>query len=279
ACSGKVKVRCRAWAFLLWRPSSPVRDAPDFACAVVHYQQRTILRDGQTDRAAPDTRIARPQHPAGQKVFIAADRLAVLEADADDAVAHALTPVPGAVQRDEGIVAILFWKLLAGVEDHTQRRDMRLQQDIRHDHPRFQLRLCRHSRVVMRADIVVGPAVESALLYRGHVVRHKVIAKAVALVAGRPELARDRVKRFADSVADAAGEDTFAGAVRVELQDGGAARFLLGDVVFRTDRQIHLRACRVEDQVARPVLPVAAPRNIRHDDLRPAARLRLPDLI
>src|ERR1700722_5232398 len=81
-------------------------------------------------------------------------------------------------------------------------------------------------RVLMRADIPPGPAVESAFLHVGDVVGDQVVAESVALVDRTPELAglgidRDSSARIADSVG-----------VDLQLTIGGIASEDVGAIFF-----------------------------------------------
>jgi hypothetical protein len=56
-------------------------------------------------------------------------------------------------------------------------------------------------------EVEPGPAVEAVFLHVGHVVGDQVVAQAVALIGGAPQLAGDGVDGFAHAVAQAAGVD------------------------------------------------------------------------
>ena len=109
------------------------------------------------------------------------------------------------------------------------------------------------------AEVVPGPAVEAPFLDVRDVVGHEVVAERVALVDRRPELARLRVGRQADGVADARGEDPLVLAVGVEREDVGPAllRVVVADVRPRADRDEERLAVGREFQVARPVAAAA----------------------
>ena len=67
-------------------------------------------------------------------------------------------------------------ELLALIKSKLQRRVVRLQQHIRHNDFVFQLRmLARMPRILMRADVPPGPAIESPFLYVGDVVGDEVV--------------------------------------------------------------------------------------------------------
>ena len=82
-------------------------------------------------------------------------------------------------------------------------------------------------RVEVAAQIVPRPAEELALPHAGDVVGHEVVAEPVALVHGRPQLARARLDREADRVADAVRDDLPAGAVGGEGEHVGASGVVL----------------------------------------------------
>lgn len=135
--------------------------------------------------------------------------------------------------------------------------------------------------VLVRPDIVPRPAVEASLLDVGNVVRNQVVAEPVPLVDGGPELAGIRVDVDADGVADAPGIQSLAAAVRVELEDVGAALFcrVVGDVGVRADGDEHPLAVFREHDISGPVAasPEApAAGDIGDDHLRAAGCLRIP---
>jgi hypothetical protein len=99
--------------------------------------------------------------------------------------------------------------------------------------------------VDMLAVIAVRPAVEAALLYRGHVVRYEVAADLVALVDDDPELAAFRIPGQAVRIAQPGGEETRLFRGEIDLQHGGAIllflQAVLAGVGIGTDRRIELR--------------------------------------
>src|SRR5471030_1884130 len=68
------------------------------------------------------------------------------------------------------------------------------------------------------AVIAIRPAVETAVLYRGHVVRHEIVAEFVAFVDGDPERAALRLPRRSVRIANPRGEyaPRAAGAVHLK---------------------------------------------------------------
>src|SRR5258708_31889358 len=84
---------------------------------------------------------------------------------------------------------------------------MRAQRVIRRNSFRHQIGpLWRNAVVDMLAEIAVGPAIEAAVLYRGHVIRHQIIAKLVALVDGDPQCPALRLPTRPVRIAKAGGE-------------------------------------------------------------------------
>jgi hypothetical protein len=75
---------------------------------------------------------------------------------------------------------------------------VRLEQQIRHDRRlHFARRKICEARLWMLADIGVGPAVETALLHAGQIVRGQAIAEAVALLHRGVKVAGLRLEREA----------------------------------------------------------------------------------
>ena len=96
----------------------------------------------------------------------------------------------------------------------------------------------------------------------GDVVGHEIVAEAVALVGGAPELAGDGIDGLADAVANAPGVDLHELALGRELQHVGAVKFLgvrvgVVDVGVRADRGEELGAVFREGEVAGPVAAAA----------------------
>src|SRR4051812_29465596 len=116
--------------------SRVVGDAQDRPAAVVRDVHGAVRTDGDADGTRPgvgaaDRRAAgsvgRPvvaarlsREEAGDEVLDGAWRAAG-HRDADDLVALRLGAVPGAVQRDEQIAAVLGRELLAGIESQAER--------------------------------------------------------------------------------------------------------------------------------------------------------------
>src|SRR5882762_9630308 len=90
----------------------------------------------------------------------------------------------------EGVTGVGGRELLAGVEGHLERGEVGLEEDVRDDDLVLQFRmLAGVTRILMAADVVPGPAIKTILLDAGDVVGDEVVAEAVALVGGAPELA------------------------------------------------------------------------------------------
>ena len=175
---------------------------------------------GDADRAAPDGFVVEDE--ACQEVLVAAYRLAVFEMDADDFVAGALGAVPGAVEGDEGVAAVV-WRERCGaglglwVERHLEWGGVGLNEDVGGGDLGGQVgAFVAVALVFVAADIVPGPTVEGAGTDPCYVVGRQVVAHFVALVGGAPDVAVDRLDGHADAVADAGREDGPVTAVRVE---------------------------------------------------------------
>src|ERR1700744_240975 len=110
----------------------------------------------------------------------------------------------------------------------------------------------------MLAVIAIGPAIEGAVLDRGHVVRHEVAADLVALIDRGPERAARRLPAESVRVAQARGEDPVRAGRDLDLPDRGAAfrglHAVLADIAVRTDRDIELGAVGAGRDVLGPVM-------------------------
>ena len=121
---------------------------------------------------------------------------------------------------------VFLRELVAVVERHVDRRHVRLQEHVGDDRLLLQLgALALVARVLVRAEVVPGPAVETALLDMRDVVGHEVVAQGVALVHRRPELAGLRMGGQPDGVADAVGEDCARSCRRGRTPGSLARRF------------------------------------------------------
>ena len=84
-------------------------------------------------------------------------------------------------------------------------------------------------------------------LHRRRVVGHQIVTEVVALVHRGPDDVGARLQRQSNWIANAGGVDAIAAAVRVELENRGAAAVLTGVVVrLRSDRDIHLASARLK---------------------------------
>src|SRR5579862_2332450 len=199
-------------------------DTPNRAARVLGDEQGAILVHRDADRAAPDFGIA--DDKSGGEVVVLAGRHAVLYYDADDFVAGSLGSVPRPVFGGENIAAVLLWKLRPVIECQTERGRMGLQQHVGNGDFIFEIRpLAAVSRILIGADVVPGPAVESAFAHARDVVGRHVIAEPVALIGRAPDGVRRRRDGHADAVADAARKDALVLAVGIERQHIGAAGF------------------------------------------------------
>src|SRR5450631_4234469 len=96
----------------------------------------------------------------------------------------------------------------------------------------------------------------------GHVVWHKIVAQAVALIGGAPKLARDRIDGLANAIANSPCVDFLKLAFGCELQNVGAMKFFgmrvaVVHVGVGADRRKELAAVFRKDNVARPVSATA----------------------
>src|SRR5580704_8775586 len=198
-----------------------VGNPPYGTAGVFRNQERPVPVDRDADRAAPDLRIV--DREAGGEILVFAGRRAVLHRYTDDLVAGAFGAIPRAVLGGENIAAVRGRELRGVIERHAQRRRMSLDQHVRDGDLVLQIRpLAGMTRVLVRADIIPGPAVIGAVAHAGDVIGRHIVAEAVALVGRAPQRAARGCDRHADAVADAGGEDAAVLAVRIEGQDIGA---------------------------------------------------------
>src|SRR6185295_18870593 len=100
-----------------------------------------------------------------EEVLKFARRLAVLHRYADDFVSDTPSSVPGAVLRGKCVVRVLLRELVAVIERQSKRGHVRLQEDIGDNHLLLQFgTLSLMSRVLIRAEVIPGPAVKTTLL-------------------------------------------------------------------------------------------------------------------
>src|SRR5579859_77860 len=120
-----VAARCRPLPPLF---SAPIGHPPDFAALVVTHEQRAVRQNQETDGPAPPISVR--TLPPHDEIFHAgrvASAAIHLHAHHLGAGRHAA--IPRAVQRHEGVTAILLRKLPAGIEREPERRRMRLYRD------------------------------------------------------------------------------------------------------------------------------------------------------
>src|SRR5260370_41385569 len=109
---------------------------------------------------------------------------------------------------------------------------MRAERVVRRNSFRHQIGpLWRNAVVDMLAEIAVGPAIETAVLYRGHVIRHQIIAELVALVDGDPQRAALRLPTRPVRIAKAGGEHAPLAGRTIDFEHRGAIGLGL-DAVF-----------------------------------------------
>src|SRR5579864_406944 len=264
-----------------------VAHAPDRSRTVIADEQRSIFADGDTHRPSPD--LAFLGNEAGEKVFVVACGMAVFQRHADDFIAGALVAVPGTMFGGEDVAAVLFGKHLAVIKSHLQRGIVGLQDHVRSDDFVFQLRvLAGVARIVEAAHVIPRPAVEAAFLDVGNVVGNQVVAQAIALVGGAPNLAGLGMHLQPHAVADAVGIDAHAAAIRIEFQDIRAVKFLgivvrILDVGVRSHRDVHLLAIAREGDVPSPVSLAAelsgSAGQIGNDHLLGSGRFQIANMI
>src|SRR5262245_56943530 len=98
---------------------------PDAVIAVFTDQQAAVRQLHDSDRAPPNLAGIRTQHPTGEDFAHGAGRFSILEGDEDDGLPDALRTIPGSVEGEESSALVFRGKLLAGVEQEIQHRDMR----------------------------------------------------------------------------------------------------------------------------------------------------------
>src|SRR5213593_3922340 len=176
---------------------------PDFSAHVVAHKQRPVRQHEETYGPSP-TRTVRTL-PADDEIIHAHRAMpTAVHLDAHDLGSCRHGPIPRAVQCDERIAAILAGELRARVERESERRRVRLHGDGR----RLDLRAVSRSvlGIGLAREIAIGPAVIAAVLDDVDMLRRKVVAEVVAVVVAAPQLARCRIERHANGVAEALRE-------------------------------------------------------------------------
>src|SRR5579884_3293645 len=112
--------------------------------------------------------------------------------------------------------------------------------------------------ILVRAHVIPRPAVESTLLHRADVVGHEIVAQFIPLIYRAPQLPRCRIYSDAHRITDAVRIHFDELAVRGELENIGAMKFVrvrvwVVHVRSRTDRDEKLRAIERKGEIARPV--------------------------
>src|SRR6266566_4929433 len=190
-----------------YRRLPPISDPPDFPTHVVTHQQGSIRQHQETNRAAP-ARAVRSLPPHDEVFHPHGAPAATVDLDPHDFGARRDAAVPRTVQRDERIATVFARKLRACVERQAERRGMRLDGNGR----RLDMRAIRRSvfRIGFTGEITLGPSVVSTVFDDVDVLGREVIAQIVAIVVATPQLARRRIERHADGVAQTPGEDPTA---------------------------------------------------------------------
>src|SRR6185437_4084114 len=111
--------------------------------------------------------------------------------------------IPGSMFSGKNVAAILSRELLALVESHLQRRDVRLDQHVGNNDFIFQFGMLAFvTRILMSANVIPGPAIEASVLDVSDVIRRQIVADLIPLVYRAPELSRFRIDRLPHAVAN-----------------------------------------------------------------------------
>src|SRR6476469_7088659 len=146
----------------------------------------------------------------------------------------------------KSVAGIFGRKGVAGIECETQRRRVRLNENVGHGDFALEIRpLAGVVRIFMVADIEPGPAIKRALTHPGDVIGHQIISQTVALVGRAIEVASLGMNGKADAITDAGGENAGVLPVGIEHQDVGAtalaspagAGWLLVDPLWQSTRR------------------------------------------
>ena len=114
----------------------------------------------------------------GHEILIfAAGMSSLMQRYADQLVAHANGPVPGAMLGRKKVPLIFRWELFAIIEGDSDLCIVRIQDDVRSDDLVFKFGvLAVVSGILMSAHIPPGPAEEATLLHMGDVIGNQVVA-------------------------------------------------------------------------------------------------------
>src|SRR6266566_9594042 len=238
---------------------------PDLSAHVVADEERSVRHDEETDRATPARAIGKL--PSNDEVLDPGrSTTGAVHAHADDFGAGWHGSVPGAVQRHEGVAAVVAGKLVARVEREPQRRRMRLHGD----DGRLDFRAVGRAvlGIGLAGEVALRPAVVAAFLDDVDVLGRQIVPEIVAIVIPAPELAGRRVKGDPDGVPQSLREKVPTRSVGIETSDRGPERIaLIANIARRTDRDVELAVGSEHDRPRR----MAPARNIRHDGHRVAA--------
>jgi hypothetical protein len=141
-----------------------VAHPPDGFRPLVGYQDRSVFRHGNSHRTSPH--LALRGDESSEEILIHAAGFAFFQWNPDDFAAGTVRAIPRSVLGREQVAAILGRELRAGIERDSQRRAVRLDQNIRHDHLALLVGMrAIQTRVGVSAHIEVRPAVEAAFLH------------------------------------------------------------------------------------------------------------------
>src|SRR5271167_357194 len=154
---------------------SCVADSPDGLRAVIGYEQRAILGDGDAHGPSPNVAIIHDE--SCHEIFIFAGSVAgLMQGHANDFIAHANRAIPRAMFSSENIALVFLWELFAVIKRQFQRRVVRMKDDIRRNDFVFQLGMFAFvARVLMAAHIPPGPTVKTAVLHVGDIVGNQIV--------------------------------------------------------------------------------------------------------
>jgi len=127
---------------------------------------------------------------AGDDVLRRAAGFSAAERHENHLVSVKRTSIPTSVFAYEGAAAVACGKVGACVHRDTQWRHMRAQGVVRHNRLSHQIGALRlDPRVEMLAVIAIGPAIETAVLHGGQIIRNQIGPDLIAFVDDGPEFA------------------------------------------------------------------------------------------